>query len=91
MALMKKRKKSERENAQKSARKSDWVLRVPARCDACDGCGRIWVLHRGAGIQTTAPCTACLGLGTVMKTIKLSTAESRRVDRMAHAHATDSG
>lgn len=65
---------------------SEWYLRVPAPCDDCEGTGKVWVLLRGANIQTTRPCTACLGFGTVMKTIKLSKAESKKIDRVAAAH-----
>jgi DnaJ-class molecular chaperone len=70
----------------KKSAPSEWFLRVPAACGACEGSGRVWVLLRGANIQTTKPCGACLGFGTVMKTIKLSEAESRKIERVAAAH-----
>ena len=67
---------------------SKWVLRVPVSCDGCDGCGRAWVLLRGANIKTTTPCSKCLGLGVVVKFVELPASESRRLDRIAQAHGT---
>lgn len=70
----------------KTKKTSDWYIRVTAPCDACEGSGKVWVLLRGAGIQTTKPCEHCLGFGTVIKSIKLNAAESKKIDRMAAAH-----
>lgn len=70
----------------KTKEASEWYLRVTVPCDVCEGSGKVWVLLRGAGIQTTKPCAHCLGFGTIIKNIKLSAAESKKIERMAAAH-----
>jgi hypothetical protein len=65
---------------------SEWCIRIPTTCKACEGIGKVWVLLRGANIQTTRPCCVCWSTGTVVKTVRLSEAESRKIDRVAAAH-----
>jgi DnaJ-class molecular chaperone len=65
---------------------TSWVLRTVVSCEECDGSGKIMTLLRGANILTTKFCDTCCGLGSVCKTVKLSAAESKHLDKIAHAH-----
>jgi DnaJ-class molecular chaperone len=65
---------------------SGWCIRIPVPCDACEGTGKVWVLLKGANIQTTKPCCACWSSGTVVRTVRLSEEESRKIDDIAAAH-----
>ena len=72
--------------AKKKKAPSEWCVRIPVSCDACEGTGKIWVLLRGANIQTTRPCCVCWSTGTVVKTVRLSEADARTIDRVAAAY-----
>lgn len=65
---------------------SEWCIRTPVTCDACEGSGKVWVLLKGANIQTTRPCCVCWSTGTVVKTVRLSDEESQKIDDIAEAH-----
>ncbi len=32
-------------------------------CEDCEGSGKVWILLKGAGIQTTETCGLCWGFG----------------------------
>ncbi len=57
---------------------SHFIKFVP--CPECDGTCRVWILLKGSGVQTTAPCPHCL-FGRV----------SRRMTREEVLSALDEG
>jgi hypothetical protein len=54
---------------------SKWYVREWVPCPECDGCGKVWVLLKGAGIQTTQTCGHCLGFARVSRLRKPTKAE----------------